>query len=51
MSWFLTGVGVGMILMLWMISASLHGGSVDTCRAAHPGFDCRLGWVVGEAFK
>ena len=50
MSEFLLGIGIGMIAMLLLVAQAMPG-SVDGCRAAHPGYDCKVGWVVGEAFK
>lgn len=51
MSWFVTGIGIGMLIMLWLTASAMDGPNRDQCRAAHPGFDCSLGWVVGERFQ
>ena len=48
MSW-LFGVVVGFILALTMLAHDIPS-TRDKCRAAHPGFDCTLDWVVGERF-
>ena len=44
------GFGIGLLMML-VAFASATQGTLDECRAAHPGYDCNFGWVVGEAFK
>lgn len=47
---FVIGFAVGLFLMLLAFANATHG-TIDACRAAHPGYDCNIGWVVGEAFK
>lgn len=56
MSWFLgmlvglcVGSIIGVVLLAWSVIDTL--GSLDACRAAHPGYDCKPGWVVSKAFK
>ena len=52
MSWFVTGLCAGFTLAILLVaSASGDRVSLFACRAAHPGYDCDIGWVVGEAFK
>lgn len=46
----LLGAAIGFVAALMLIANAFHG-TLDECRAAHPGYDCNFGWVVGEAFK
>jgi hypothetical protein len=50
MGWGIIGFIAGLFVCLVMVAHAMHG-TADSCRAAHPGYDCDLGWVQGDAFK
>lgn len=47
---FFCGGLLGIALSAWTYSGATNG-SLSSCRAANPGYDCGLGWVKTEAFK
>lgn len=46
------GVVVGIIFGLCLAASdSDKVVSLNSCRAANPGYDCHIGWVRADAFK
>lgn len=41
---------IGFFAALVCLAAEMDG-TRGECRAAHVGYDCGIGWIVGEAFQ